>query len=231
MTSLHDAALDRRKLLAGILAGSTALALPGCSTLGGFSLTDAVRRMLFLSSERAFARLTTDGGYWDSAVNSLGLESFMGSRGNILGSILTSALFKNRLQDAFVDVALDASDRAAPIVADTVRVIGLQNALALVRGGPTAATAFLRDEMGNALVEAMVPEVGEAMRLAREPLVGQLLSALTGVDVAGVANSFSATVNNVIWDEMGREEAAIRANPQATNDALIIGVFGGSEYL
>ena len=63
MTSLHDAALDRRKLLAGILAGSTALALPGCSTLGGFSLTDAVRRMLFLSSERAFARLTTDGGY------------------------------------------------------------------------------------------------------------------------------------------------------------------------
>ena len=231
MTSLHDAALDRRKLLAGILAGSTALALPGCSTLGGFSLTDAVRRMLFLSSERAFARLTTDGGYWDSAVNSLGLESFMGSRGNILGSILTSALFKNRLQDAFVDVALDASDRAAPIVADTVRVIGLQNALALVRGGPTAATAFLRDEMGNALVEAMVPEVGEAMRLAREPLVGQLLSALTGVDVAGVANSFSATVNNVIWDEMGREEAAIRANPQATNDPLIIGVFGGSEYL
>ena len=117
-----------------------------------------------------------------------------------------------------------ASDRAAPAVADAVRVIGVQNAVALVRGGPTAATAFLRGEMGDSLIQTMVPEVGQALRIAQEPLVGQLLASLTRVDVTGVANSFSGKVNDVIWIEIGREESAIRANPQATGDPLLIAV-------
>lgn len=215
----------RRTVLAGMLA-SGALALPGCSSLGGFSLVDAIRQLLFLSSSRAFARLTADGGYWDDGVKELGLESFLGNRGGVLASILTSTVFKNRLDNAFADIAEEASDRAAPVVADAVRVIGVENAVALVRGGPTAATAFLRGEMGDALVETMVPEVGQALRIAQEPLVGQLLASLTGVDVSGVATSFSGTVNNVIWDEIGREEAAIRTDPQSTGDPLLIGVFG-----
>ncbi len=225
MKILEKAPMHRRTVLAGMLAGGT-LALPGCTTLGGFSLTDAVRRLLFLSSERAFARLTAPGGFWDQSVGELGLDSFLGNRGGILASILTSNLFKDRLEDAFADIALEASDRAAPVVADTVRVIGFENALALVRGGPTAATQFLRGSMGDRLIETLVPEVGDALRVAREPLVGELLAALTGVNVAGVATTFSDTVNDVIWQEMGAEEAAIRADPQSTNDPLIIGTFG-----
>ena len=226
MTEFATTGLPRRRFLAGGLATAGVLVLPGCASYGGFSLVDAVRQILYLSSERAFARLTSDGGYWDDAVGTLGLESFLGNRGNVLGSILTSALFKNRLEDAFSDFAFRASDRAAPLVTDAVRVVGIDNAVALVRGGPTAATAFLRGSMGDALVEAMVPEIGDAMRLANEPLVGQLLGALTGVDVTQVANSFSTTVNNVIWDEIGREEAAIRADPAATRNPAIMAAFG-----
>lgn len=217
--------VGRRAVLGGMLAGST-LALPGCQSFGGFSLVDAVRRLLYLSSERAFARLAAPGGYWDESVAQLGLDSFMGVRGNVLAGILTSALFKDRLEDAFADVALDASERAAPVVADAVRVIGIDNALALVRGGPTAATQFLRGAMGETLIETLVPEVGQALRVAQEPLVSELLSALTGVDVGRVATSFATTVSNVIWEEMGREEEAIRDNPASTNDPLIIGTFG-----
>ncbi len=230
MKMLEKTPCDRRAVLGGIVA-STTLALPGCATFERWSLIDAIRQLLFLSSTRAFARLTADGGYWDEGVRTLGLESFMGNRGGILASILTSALFKDRMEDAFADIAEDASDRAAPLVADAVRVIGVDNALALVRGGPTAATQFLRGSMGETLVEAMVPEVGQALRVAREPLVGQLLSSLTGVDVAGVANTFSDRVDDVIWQEIGVEEAAIRADPLSTNDALIIGVFGPNAAL
>lgn len=221
---------SRRAFLTGGLVGAATLALPGCATGfgGGYSLVDAVRQILFLSSERAFARLTQDGGYWDNAVGTLGLESFLGSRGNVLGSILTSALFKDRLQDAFAGFAMDAAYRAAPAVTDAVRVVGIGNALALIRGGPTAATGFLRNEMGNALIDAMVPEVGQAMRVAQEPLVGSLLSALTGVNVPQVATSFSTQVNNVIWDEMGREESAIRANPRSAGDPQLAAVLAAN---
>ena len=38
-----------------------------------------------------------------------------------------------------------------------------------------------------ALIEAMVPELGTAMRVASDPLVGELLQGLTGVIVGFVA--------------------------------------------
>ena len=45
---------------------------------------------------------------------------------------------------------------------------------------------------------------------------------MTGVDVTGVARSLSGKVDNAIWGEIGREESAIRANPEKTNDAVLI---------
>ncbi len=222
--------MGRRAFMGGALA-SSALLLPACQSFGGFSLTDAIRRLLYLSSERAFARLTAPGGFWDEQVGALGLSNMIGSRGGVVASILTSSLFKDRLEDAFADIAIEGAERAAPIVADAVRVIGIQNAIALVNGGPTAATAFLRDDLGVTLVEAMVPELGEAMRFASEPLVGELLTGLTGIDVGGVARNVATQVDNAIWQEMGFEESAIRRNPQATNDPLLISVFGAGAVL
>jgi len=217
---------NRRAFIAGSLAAAGALALPGCATTGAFSFTEAIRRLLVLSSERAFLRLTSPGGYWDQQVAQIGLDRFFGRRGNVLGNILTSALFKSRLEDVVADIAVDASYRAAPIVADTVRTIGWANAVDLIRGGPTAASSFLRQEMGERLVLAMLPEIGQAMRIAEDPLMGQLLSGLTGVDVQGVAQTFARQVDDVIWGEIGREEAMIRADPGATRDPVLIGVFG-----
>ena len=223
--------VGRRAFLGRMGAGGALLALPACTSLGGFGLVDAVQRILFLSSERAFARMLQGDGFWDGRVAQLGLGNLLGTRGDILSRILTSSLFKNRLEDALSDIAYEGAERAAPIVTDAVRVIGIRNAVDLVRGGPTAATGFLRNELGGSLIEAMVPELGDAMRVAQEPLVGQLLSALTGVNLANATSRFATSIDDTIWREIGTEEAAIRANPEATRDPLIIGVFGaGSAY-
>ncbi|WP_379546071.1 DUF4197 domain-containing protein [Qipengyuania sp. DSG2-2] len=227
MTELLIKQTNRRTFLGGVGVASGAVLLPGCASgLGGFGLTDAIRRILLLSSENAFARLTADGGYWDQQVATLGLGSFAGIGGGGLASILTSALFKSRLEREFAGFAVGASERAAPLVADAVRTVGIAGAAALVQGGPTAATSFLRGELGNTLIDAMVPQLGQAMRVAQEPLVAQAINAVSGVDVAGVASRVGTSVNNAIWTEIGREESAIRANPRSTNDPLLIGVFG-----
>ncbi len=231
MTEITAFTSNRRRFIAGLGASGALLALPACESMGGFSLVDAVRRLLFLSSERAFARLVAPGGFWDEQVAAICLPNLLGSRGGVVNSILTSALFRERLQSAFADIAIEGAERAAPIVTDAVRVIGIENAVALINGGPTAATGFLRQSMGQTLVEAMVPELGQAMRVANEPLMGELLAGLTGIDVAGVAQNVSRTVDNAIWREMGVEEAAIRANPRATNDPLLIGVLGAGAAL
>jgi len=227
MTAIATARATRRRLLAGAAGAGALLLLPACASTGGaFSMTEAVRRLLLLASENAFARLPAPGGFWDEQVARLGLADVLGTRGDVLGRILTSQAFKDRLEERFATFAIDASFRAAPVVTDAIRVIGFDNALALVRGGPDAASLYLRQEVGTALLDAVVPELGEALRISRDPLLGQALAALTGVDVAGVADRFGRQIDDAIWGEIGREEAAIRANPEATRDPLLIGVFG-----
>lgn len=218
--------VTRRAMLAGS-AASALLLLPGCATTGGgYSFTEAIRRLLLLSSERAFAALTAPGGYWDEQVARIGLGQLLGARGDALSRILTSALFKDRLEGAFADFAIDASYRAAPLVVDAIEVIGFENAVDLVRGGPSAATEYLRADIGIRLLDAVVPGLANAIRIAEDPLVGQAVGALVGVDVGTVANRLGTRVSNAIWDVMAQEEALIRADPQATRDPLLIGVFG-----
>ena len=231
MTKMLETPTARRSFLGGITLGGAALALPGCAGLPGFSMVDAVQRILFLSSERAFERMLQADGFWDNQVAEIGLESLLGARGGVLSRILTSNLFKDRLADAFGDIAYEGAYRAAPFVTDAVRTIGVQNAVDLVRGGPTAATDFLRGSMGQSLLEAMVPALGDAMRVANDPLVGEALAALTGVNIPQVSSRIASRIDNTIWREIGFEEAAIRRNPDPTRDPLIIGVFGAGSRL
>ncbi len=226
MTGLIAKHANRRAFLQTGGIGALALALAGCASLPGFSMTDAVRRLLLLASENAFARLTAPDGYWDQQVGRLGLSNLIGARGDILSTLLTSALFKDRLEGAFADIAVEGSARAAPIVTDAVRVIGLANAVQLVRGGPKAATQALRGELGGRLIEEMVPELGQAIRIASDPLVAELINSAAGTDVSGIAQRLAGNIDDAIWTEIGTEEAAIRANPRSTNDPVLIGVFG-----
>jgi hypothetical protein len=217
--------IPRRSFLAG-LSASALLALPGCASNGAFSFTEAIRRLLALSTQNAFARLTAPGGFYDNALVRIDLPQALGSRGNVLQNVLTSAVLKNRLQKEFNHIAEDGARRAAPMVADTVRTIGIENAVALVKGGPTAATDFLRGAMAGSLVEAMVPALGDAIRLSDDPLMGQAISALTGVNASAVAHDLAGQIDNGIWKAVGQEESAIRADPGKTRDPLLIGVFG-----
>ena len=227
MTGQREVYPTRRTILTSAGAGALLIALPGCAGVGGpLSMEEAIRRLLLLSAENAFARLTMPGGYWDEQIARAGLGTMLGARGDVLTRILTSALVKSRLEEEFARVAVDASFRAAPIVTDAVRLIGIGNAVDLVRGGPSAASTFLRGEVGDRLLDAIVPGLGEGLRIARDPILAEAVRALTGVDTRAAATRLGRTIDNAIWDEIGREEAAIRANPRATRDPLLIGVFG-----
>lgn len=223
--------IGRRTFFLGVLAAGAAMALPACQSTRPLSMEEAIRRLLLAASENAFARLTAPGGYWDEQVAQLGLGNLLGVRGDAVSRVLTSPLFRERLQDQFAGIAIEASYRAAPVVTDAVRAVGYYNALDIVRGGPQAATAYLRGELGARLVEAMVPELYDALAVASDPLVGQLLSAAVGADIGSIAQSFADQVDDVIWREIGREEAAIRADPAATRDPLLMGVFGAAGRL
>ncbi len=219
--------LGRRQILAGAMAGGI-LALPACSSIPGFSLTDAIRRLLSLSSQSAFAQLLQPGGFYDSNVARIALpDRFGGSTGSgILSAVLRSSAFRTRLQKELNRAAEKGAERAAPLVADAVRNVSIADAASIVRGGPQAATSFLRGHMGSTLMDAMLPGVGDALRFASDDVVSHAIRAVSGFDIGALASDINQKADNAIWASIGAEEAAIRADPQKTNDPLLIGVFG-----
>lgn len=213
----------RRAILLGGLAGVASMALAACASLPAFSLDEAVRRLLRRSADRAFARLIEPGGAWDDFIARADLPGNYGQRGGLLQQALTSGLMRQRLREAMRPVAARAARRAAPIVADAVRTVGIANARAILAGGPRAASSFLRDAMGGALIEAMLPEFGDALRMADDPLLGPVLSALAGTDLSAYVHDLAERANDVVWNAIAGEEADIRADPRATNDPVLMG--------
>ena len=217
--------IGRRAMLGGLVATGL-LALPACSTMQGYSLTDAIRRLLLLSSQNAFDRLTAPGGFYEDRLSRIELPQGLGKGGDKLTNFLTSAVFREQLEKGFAKIARRGAAYAAPRVADAIRTVSIPDAQALIRSGPTGATQFLRQAMGGSLIEVMVPELGEAIRVADDPLVAQVIASLTGLDNAGgLARNLAGQVNAQIWNAIGREEETMRAHPDTIADPLLRHLF------
>ncbi len=216
----------RQLLLSG--AALVTLALPGCQSLPAFSLTEAIRRLLTLASQNAFALLLQPGGFYDSSVARIALpDRFGGNSGSgILSAVLQSRTFRDRLQRQLNRAAEKGAERAAPLVADAVRNVSIEDAASIVRGGPQAATAFLRGKMGVALLDSMLPGISDGLRLFDDQIIGQAVRSVAGFDIAALANDITRKADDSIWAAIGLEEGNIRADPKRTNDPLLIGVFG-----
>ena len=217
--------LTRRRLIAASCA-LPLLALPGCASLGGFGFEDALRRLLTLSSQRAFARLLRENGFFEDELARVPLPPQLSGAGALASALLRTPLVQNQLLQLMNRAAANAADVAAPIVYDSIRRMSFADAVNLVRGGPTAATDFLERSMGEAIVDAMFPGVGNALRLFDNGLVNRVVQAATGIDFAGLQRHVTRSAANGIYRAIGREEAAIRANPRETGDPVLIGVFG-----
>lgn len=223
MDSISSNLVARRAFLAGTAAVGI-LALPGCQGMGGFSMVEAIRRLLDMSAKAAFAKLTAPGGFWDSEVARFDLPDMFGTSGP-LKTLLLSSAFRQGLQKQLNVVAEKGAERAAPVVYEAVSKISIPDAISIVRGGSSAATGYLRGQMGQGLVGAMVPGLSDALRVTSDPVLGKAIKQLAGIDVGQMAQSLATRADNSIWNQIGLEEGAIRANPERTNDPLLIGVF------
>ena len=217
---------SRRTFVTGA-ALTALLAASGCAMQPSyFDLVAAIRHLMQASADRAFARLIAPGGFFDDQLSRLNLpHQFEGRAGLIADRLLRSNAMRERLARTFNEMAGRAAARVAPVVADAVHRIGIRDTLAILHGSPSAATDRLHQEMGGYLVSILVPEFGQLLHAANDPLLAELIIALTGVDLGAIADDLAHQADAAIWREIGRQEAAIRADPRATNDPVLIRLF------
>ena len=218
-----------RRMLIATAALAPLLALPGCATMngGGFDLVGAIRRLLGLSAQRAFASLLQENGFFDSQIARISLpDALGGAAGNaLLTAVLRSEAFRSRLTRQVNRAAENGAALAAPIVTEAIQTMNMGDVLGVVRGGPTAATAILQNALGPRLVETMLPGIGQGLKLLDSGVVTETLRLVSGIDFAGLRDDISRKASDGIYRAIGREETAIRANPAATGDPLITAVF------
>jgi len=217
-----------RRAVLGLGAAAGLLALPGCSSLPGLSLTEAVKRLLTLSSQNAFAELLQPNGFFDSQVARISVPDSLG--GSRVTSIATALLRSKPIQDRLLKqvnrAAETGAELAAPIVAETIRNMSIADAAAIINGGPRAATSLLQGQLGNTLVDRMMPGIGNGLRLFDNEIINLVLSQATNVDFSSISRDVTNKVSDAIYRSIGAQEEAIRANPRATNDPLLIAVLG-----
>lgn len=217
-----------RRAVLGFGAAAGLLALPGCSSLPGLSLTEAVKRLLTLSSQNAFAELLQPNGFFDSQVARIAVPDSLG--GSRVTSVATALLRSKPIQDRLLKQVNRAAEKgaelAAPIVADTIRNMSVADAAAIINGGPRAATSLLQRQLGNTLVERMLPGIGNGLKLFDNEIINLVLSQTTNVDFSSISRDVANQVSEAIYRSIGAQEESIRANPRATNDPLLIAVLG-----
>ncbi len=219
--------LDRRHFLAA--SGVAALlVLPGCASLPSLSLTEAVKRLLTLSSQNAFAKLMQPNGFFDSQVARISVPEKLGGTRvtNIATAMLRSKPIQKRLLKQVNRAAEKGAELAAPVIADTIRSMSIADAAAIIRGGDRAATELLQNELGTTLVTQMLPGVSKGLNLFDNEIINLVLSQVSDINFADISDDVTNKVSDAIYRSIGAQEARIRANPQATNDPVIIGVFG-----
>lgn len=225
---------SRRAILAGAGLALPLVLLPGCATtFGEDPIVEGLRRLLTLSSQRALTRLVADNGYLndpDARITLPGMQD--GRSGAMLGALLRSAPVQRQLMLTINRAAGDAADRAAPLILDSIRALTFTDALGLVRGGPSAATTYLERAIGDRIIDAMFPEIGGALRqFDGNSILGPVLGAATGIDVAGIQRVVTRQAARGLWRAIGREEAAIRAAPSTAGDPLIASILSGGGLL
>ncbi len=225
--------MERRQFLMGGSALAL-LALGGCSQGLGYSLTEAIRRLLSLSSQRALARLMAPGGFYDSQIARITLPDQLGGSGggSLLSRMLLSSVVRDRLLKQVNRAAEKGAERAAPVIADAILSTSPQDAAAIIRAvGTPAATNLLQQHMGTALISAMLPGVDDGLKLFDNQAVTEALRLATGINFVGLRDDVTRKASDAIFAEMGREEMAIRADPRSSGDPVLIAALTAASAL
>jgi len=243
--------LSRRMLIAG-LGGSTLLS--GCQTTGqagdilggilnnsgasGLSQADAaagIRAALNNGVGSAISTIGVPNGFLGNNLIKIPLPGFLQDMQSNLSRIGLSGPLDN-LETQLNRGAEAAVPKARDIFVNAISGLSIEDAIGIVQGGNNAATTLLKERTGGQLSNLFAPIMTNALQQAGaiqtfDQLSGRLNTIPLAPKLGSDAKSKLITHGvdrglDGMFTYIGREEAAIRADPVRRTSEILRRVFG-----
>jgi hypothetical protein len=143
--------------------------------------------------------------------------------------------YVDKVETAMNRGAEQAVAEAAPVFKQAITSMSVNDALGIIRGGDTAATAYFRGETESSLRQRYQPIVED--NLKKTGFYDQYKSLLAVYDKLPLTNKPSMNLESYVIDNsmdelytrIGEQESLIRQNPMQQGSALIGAVFGSGK--
>lgn len=205
------------------------------TSLAGLTESDAggaIKEALAKGVAAGIAKLNKTDGFFGNELYKMLLPPDAVKIGNTLRSIgLGSQVDKAILQ--INRSAEKAVGYAAPIFVSAIKQMTLTDALNLVKGGNTSATDFFKSKTTDSLKTAFLPVIRKSLdstsatRYYSDIVTSYNKLPTTFNKVNPDLQDYVTTMAvNALFDQIAKEEVAIRANPAARTTDLLKKVFG-----
>ena len=224
---------DSSDNLNGLFKKASSILSKNSSASGNLSTTEIIsglKEALAIGAQKSGSRLSaTDGFFKDAAVKILlpkevqDVERKMRMFG--MGKLVDNAVLSmNR-------AAEDASRQAAPIFLSAIKKMTVTDALNILRGTDTAATAYLRKSTTPELTASFKPVIEESLKKADATKywkdVFTTYNRFSSKPVETDINSYVTTrALNGLFYYVAQEEVNIRKNPAGRVTDILKKVFG-----
>ncbi|HEY7774314.1 MAG TPA: DUF4197 domain-containing protein [Marinagarivorans sp.] len=194
-------------------------------------LSSAVKQALELSAVRATDALSQNGGYSNNPKFKIAMPEDVQAIANSLRSFGLGGYIDN-VEQLLNRGAEKAAAEAKPFLIDAIKNMDVNDAVGIIRGGDSAATAFFKaqTEQGvrtryQGLLEDQLTQLG---------FYGDYKQLLNAYKLVPIANKPNLDLESraidlgldALYSQIADEEKKIRANPVDQGSALIGAVFG-----
>jgi hypothetical protein len=207
--------------------------LPGLSKITEAEAGDGVKGALNQGIEKAVASLNKTDGFFGSQFYKILLPPEVQKvEGKIRSIGLGAEVDKAVLQ--INRGAEDAVGAAKPIFIDAVKSMSVTDALNLIQGGDGSVTRFFRDKTNSALVTAFTPVVKSSLdKTQATQYYGNIINGYNKIPFnrnklnPDLTSYVVGKAIDALFDQILKEESAIRKDPVSRSTDILKKVFGG----
>ena len=200
--------------------------------IGTQEIISGLKEALTIGAEKGTSLLSKENGFFNNQL----LKIILPPEAQQVEKTLRSIGLGKQVDEAILSMnrgAEEACKQAAPIVINAIRGIDVKDAVGILKGSDTAATAYLRGNTTSSLTQSFRPVIEESLKkVDATKYWNSMITAYNKISLKKINPDLAAYVTekalNGVFVQMALEEKEIRKNPAARTTDLLKKVFNNS---